>query len=85
MAQWEKGEREVWASPKDKDPSTMDSYQKQKTRSMEQSNVSSPKLKRVKQEETKNKPESPERPARAEREKPTPEDNCLKCSKGFFF
>lgn len=64
----------------------MDSYQKNKERSIERSNPSSPKLKRVKKEEAKiNNSPSPERTPKVEKVKPVPEDNCLKCSKGFFF
>lgn len=61
----------------------MDSYQKNKERSLERSNASSPKTKRLKREEPVPTP-SPERIPKTEKEKPVPED-CLKCSKGFFF
>jgi hypothetical protein len=60
----------------------MDSYQRHKERSQERSNANSPKYKRKKEE--KSSP-SPERSPKVGKEKVAPEDNCLKCSKGFFF
>jgi hypothetical protein len=70
-------------SQKEKDPSTMDSCQKNKERSQERRDPKSPKAKRAKKDEKHQI--SPERPTKVEKEKPVPEDNCLKCSKGFFF
>lgn len=74
-----------YMEPKDfKDPSTMESYPKAKERSLENSGgVGSPKLNKKKQKEES--AQSPEKSLASQREKQIPEDNCLKCSKGFFF